>query len=471
MYKAFLRGLALFSGLSEEDLDRLYSMAEVVTIEQDELLMEEGEPGDSIYVVLEGAFNITKRTRQEEIVLANRGLGEVLGEISLLENAPRSASVRATESGRLLKISREAFESLLHTSPSASMAIVRTVMSRLRNTESMAMQHEKLAALGTLSAGLAHELNNPAAAVVRGGEQLRHASTAWQAAALRLECEHLQPEHFSLLEELRVELERRAAEPPPIDALSTSDRSEELEAWLDEQEVDEAWDLAPALAGLGWEAQDLDELVDRFPDGVMSTVGCWLGQGALVYSLLNELTSASRRMSEIVRAVKSYSHMDQAPVEEVDVHAGIEDTLVILRHKLKHHINIRREYARDLPRIEAFPAELNQAWTNLIDNAADAILESKESGEISIHTSADGDDLQVEICDDGPGIPDDVRPRIFEPFYTTKVAGLGSGLGLHIVRNIISVKHAGRISVESRPGHTCFCVTLPRRLPRTAAAD
>lgn len=476
MSKEFLRQLPLFAGLSDEDLDRLYEMAEPVEIRAGAVLIEEGSPGDSAYVALKGTFEVTHRTGEQEVVIAGCGPGDIIGEISLLEGAPRSATIRALNDGSLLKISKDAFEKLLSWSPAATMSVLRTVTTRLRNSEAMLRQSEKMASLGTLSAGLAHELNNPAAAVRRSAGQLRESLAEWHRLTAELDALNLDARQSEVVNRLRMEIPAHAAAPGTLDPLERSDREDGLQSWLDDHGVAQAWELAPALVGLGWTVDDVDRFAATFSrDQVALFVG-WLGTGCTVYTLLDEVIQGADRISEIVKAVKSYSYLDQAPVQLVDVHEGLENTLVILRHKLKQGVTIKRDYADKLPRIEAYASELNQVWTNIIDNAIDATLgpalrsgasaDVRGHAEITIRTYTRSDEVVVEITDNGPGIPPDVQSRIFDAFFTTKPQGVGTGLGLHITYNIVVHQHHGQIRVQSRPGQTTFQVILPLALQK-----
>jgi signal transduction histidine kinase len=463
MSKEFLRRLPLFAGLSDPDLDQLYQLAELVAVTRGQKLIEEGDTGDTLYVVLDGMFEATKRSGQRELVIGTCNPGEVIGEMSLMEQAPRFASVCAITDSRLLKISQASFEQLLTSSPSAAVAVLHTVTDRLRKTEAMLRQSEKMAALGTMAAGLAHELNNPAAAVRRSVAQLREALTEWQRLSSGLEGMALDAGQAERLHSLRQDMLARVAAPLGLDPLTRSDREQALQTWLEEHGVEQAWELAPPLVSLGWDVATLETSTAPFPDGLLPVALQWLGGGSAVFILLDEAGQGAERISEIVKAVKSYTYLDQAPVQAVDVHEGLENTLVILRHKLKDGVTVRREYARDLPRIEAYGSELNQVWTNMIDNAIDAM---QGRGELVVRTFPHNGHVVVEINDDGPGIPPEIQARIFEPFFTTKPPGVGAGLGLHIAYNIVAQKHGGQIQVISQPGATCFRVTLPVQLSK-----
>jgi signal transduction histidine kinase len=458
----FLRRLALFADLPEADLAALYQRAEPMTLPEGEWLMREGEIGDALYAVLEGGIEITKKSGEQEVVLAVRGPGEVIGELALLEQTPRSASGRAVQDTRLLRIGREAFKQVLAASPSAALALLRTFNTRLRSTEAMLRQNEKMASLGTLAAGLAHELNNPAAAVQRSAAQLRDVLGQWRNLTRQLDSLDLAPRQHEAIHALRAEIAAHLAAPPQLDPLTRSDQESELQDWLESNGVDQAWELAPTLIAGGFDSSTLKRLTQDFARDRLPVVMRWLAASCSLYALVDEVRLGAERIAEIVKAVKAYAYLDQAPVQLVDVHEGLENTLVILRHKLKSGVTVVRDFAPDLPPIEAYASELNQVWTNLIDNAADAM---NGRGRITLHTYRRDDKAVIEIADDGPGIPPELQPRVFDPFFTTKPPGSGTGLGLHIAYNIVE-RHFGQIRVTSHPGATTFQVVLPIQLPR-----
>ena len=398
----FLRKLPLFSGLRDEDLDWLYDMAEQVDVKAGEYLMVEGTPGDAVYVILEGSCEVTKRSGDDNVILDGCHPGDVIGEIALLEQSPRTASVRATGDSRVLRIRQETFEHLLGSNPPAALAVLHTVMVRLRNTEAMLMQHEKMAGLGNMAAGLAHELNNPAAAVRRSTDQLGNALISWQRAALGLTTCGLDDDGWDKVEELVAQVRQRASVPLDLDPLARSDRESEMEEWLAGRGAGNAAELAPDLVGAGWNVSAVEELSAGFAPSQVPAVAQWLAAAGLVYSLLHELGISAAQISSIVRAVKNYSFLDQAPIQQVDVRDGLEDTLVILRHKLKGGVEVVRNYAPDLPCIEAYGSELNQVWTNIIDNAIDAM---NGHGVLKLSTYLQDGSVVVEITDTGPGIP------------------------------------------------------------------
>jgi signal transduction histidine kinase len=324
--------------------------------------------------------------------------------------------------------------------------------------EVMLRQSEKLATLGKLSAGMAHELNNPAAAAQRGAARLLETFSHLQHTYLRLgEFDFTESQLESLLA-LNEMAQQKARQPTDMESLSRSDREDELEAWLDGQGVGNAWEVTPILVNLGYDRDALNTLVASFTASQFSTVIDWLNDIYTVYTLLEETGQGVGRISEIVKALKGYTYLDQAPIQNVDIHEGLDSTLVIMRSKLKPGITIHREYDPDLPKIQARGSELNQVWTNLVDNAIGAM---NGTGEITLRTRHDNSWVIVEIEDNGSGIPEENLPNLFDPFFTTKPPGEGTGLGLNISHNIIVHRHQGRIDVTSRPGRTRFEVRLP----------
>ena len=454
---ALLRRVPLFAELSEEDLDDVTGSAEPLELAPGDLLAAEGEPGDAVFVVMTGELQVVKRSRTTDVPIAVLGPGEIVGEMAIFESQPRNASVRALVPTRVIRIGRDEILAILRTRPTATLSMLRTLLGRLRNTESMLRERDKLAALGTLSAGLAHELNNPAAAVQRSAALLREGLDRWALTTSALGTVIDDQAHAAFLADLAAEVARHAGLGEPLDPLDASDRAWELETFLADRGVADAGELASALVAGGWDRDHLERIEAEFPGEALGRVVAWVAAGSAVNVLVDEVATGARRISEIVKAVKEYSFMDQAPVQRMDVRAGIENTLVILRAKLKAGITVTRDFQPDLPQIDAFGSELNQVWTNILDNAIDAM---GGKGEIRIRAFQRDADVVVEICDNGPGMPPEVRERIFEPFYTTKPVGSGTGLGLHISHNVVA-RHRGRINVRSRPGETCFEVCLP----------
>jgi signal transduction histidine kinase len=453
----FLKKVPMFADLPDEYLEELCRSVQEKHLDPGEILFTEGSLGNHAYVIREGQIEIYKTSEGREVQLSVRQPGEVIGEMALLESAPRSASGRAMMASELYVISHADLDRLLDTSPLAARTMLHTVTARLRNTTLLLNQSEKLAQLGTLSAGIAHELNNPAAAARRGSDQLRTAMEKLQRTQLELAAYHFSAEQLKMLAQLEAQARQSGAHPAQIGAMERGDLQDALEDWLDAHGVDDAWELAPALVPLGIDPQRLDEIVKGFPRESLPAVLNLAAETGTIAALLEEIGQGAAHISEIVKALKAYVYLDQAPVQDVDVHEGLENTLVILRHKLKQGVEVRREYDPRLPRIPAYGSELNQVWTNIIDNAVDA-MDGK--GEIVIRTRAEPPWVVVEIQDSGPGIPPEIQPKLFSPFFTTKPMGKGTGLGLNTSYNIVK-KHKGEIKVASRPGETRFVVRLP----------
>jgi len=459
-----LRKSPLFQGLSDEELQKLMDMAEPVSLRAGDILIKQGELGDAAYVLLKGDFEVQKQSGQSLIKIDVRNPGDVVGEMALLSRAPRSASVIAKTDGEALRIPQEAFEKLLSSSTTAAMAVLHWVMARLAQNESLLHQQEKMAALGTMSAGLAHELNNPAAAAQRSASQLKETQSKWLSLTHQFERVAFKEKKTDWLDDFMQEASHHFESPLKLEALEKIDLVDQLQVWLEASGVESPWELAPAMVNFGWDSALLEKLRDNLSPSLFSLSIQWLGTGCLMMGLLSEVLQTTERISQIVRAVKSYTYLDQAPLLEVDVHDGLENTLIIMQHKLKKGVAVKREYSSNLPRIEAYASELNQVWTNIIDNAIDAM---NGRGEIKIKTYEQDNRVIVEITDNGPGIPEDIQLRIFEPFFTTKAPGHGTGLGLHISHDIVVNRHRGQLLVESKPGETKFRVMLPIKISKS----
>ncbi len=435
--------VSLFSELPADDLARLSDGIAELELHKGEALFDEGDEADMAYVIAEGDLEILKESGGRSVRIAISTSGDVVGEMALLTGEPRNAGARAITPVRLIAIPRSCLDDVLSTSVQANRALFSVFIDRWREQESRVRQSERMAQIGVLTAGLAHEMNNPAAAVTSGSEGLADGLDRLIDLAKRLPPEAVLPS--------------ASHEGEPLSAMQRADAEESVANVLTGLGVADPWQIASGLVAGGFVAEDVTGLDTGHAGDVLAFVGV----SADLASLLGEVTEGSRRLSELVGALKSYSFLDQAPVQHVDVIKGIEDTLLILRSKLTD-ITVSTEFAADLPTIVAYGSQLNQVWTNLIDNAADAIDEAAlTDGAIAIRASADDESVIVEVENGGPQIPEDVIDRIFEAFYTTKEPGKGTGLGLDTAYSIVVTQHRGSLTVSSDATFTIFTVTLP----------
>ena len=446
----------LFPALEEEYLQNLEACGSVLTLSPGEVLFAEGNTAYSFYVVLDGEIKITKQLGTEEIVITIHRRGEFTGDLTMLTGGICQATARSIDISRVIKF--DDFKELLKSCPQSIDLFIPALAERSKELEVKLREQEKLAALGKLSAGLAHELNNPAAAGRRAAKQLNSAIASLQNNMLSLRGKHFSPQHRQLLKELQQQAITQINQDTSLSPLEQSDREDALADWLELQGVTNAWELAPSLVAAGVDESQLQTLAREMQSEAFNEALVWLEATLTMNGLVKEVEQSTSRISDLVGAIKNYTYMDRAALQEVDLHEGIDNTLKILHHKLKYGVRVNKEYSADIPKISAYGSELNQVWTNLIDNAIDA-MDGK--GELTIRTARENDCLLVEIMDNGAGIPPEIQPRIFEPFFTSKGVGKGSGLGLDISRRIIIQKHKGNIRFESKPGMTKFQVRLP----------
>ncbi len=455
-----LLALELFQKLPKHQLDWVCDRAQKVELEKGEILVREGEAGRGFFILSVGRIAITRYSEGIEMPIGQHEAPAFFGEVQVLTDEPAAVTLHALVPCRLHLISNDDFRSLLHGCREFERLLFQVVGQRLRGLESFIRQREKMAALGTLAAGLAHELNNPASAVVQALKNVVPALLELQRMNLVAGRSEIDEEHTQQWLNVR-DAGCEFIANHRIDPLTLSDRSEEILDWLEEYGVEEAWKLAEPLAASGVELDTLKQLTFIWHNDTteMRDMGVrWLGLSFDVMSMITNGLKGAQRISDLVQSMKSYSYLDQGAQQIIDVHEGLEDTLRLFAYKLKQGIEVRRVYQRDLPKITAYGSELNQVWTNLIDNAIDAVA---ETGTIEIVTTWSGERIKVQITDSGSGIPAQIQSRIFEPFFTTKPVGKGSGLGLEAVRRIIENRHRGTVSFKSTPGKTQFSVCLP----------
>jgi signal transduction histidine kinase len=459
-----LRRIPLFSRLADKELQWIAERSQEKYLIDGEFLFIEGMPATHLYVLIEGELQITKKLGGREIVLITHHAGAFTGEVPLLTGTSFIASARSLGPSRLLSIAANDFQQMLVLCPSVISILLAAMAGRIQATETLIQQNEKLAGLGKLSAGLAHELNNPAAAGRRSAEQLRATFQVQQTSAIQLN-QQLTPEQWTWLTQLHASLNAQVTQSTQLDPLAQSDREEALSTWFEKHALVDGWKLAPGLAEAGLDTTHLENIEEHLAKGALEPGLTWLEATLAIDGLLQEVELSTTRISELVKAIKAYTYMDQARQQEVDIHEGLENTLTILKHKLREGITITRVYDRSLPRVTVYGSELNQVWTNLLDNAIDAL---QGHGQIWIRTSRAGAFVNIEIADSGSGILPEVQKHIFEPFFTTKEVSKGTGLGLDTAYRIVVTNHHGDLSVVSQPGETRFLICLPLEQGRSA---
>jgi len=456
-----LRGIPVFSDLPEEQLAWLAPLGEDISAEPGEVLFREGDPAEHMYVFFEGEFQGRSERVSDGRMFTARA-GDVTGLLPFSRLQSFQGTGRAVTRVRAGRFHKRLFPEMLQRMPVLTERLVALMLDRVRDYTRMSEQRDKLAALGKLSAGFAHELNNPAAAIKRAAGSIWDVRKELRGAYLRLDQRTLTREQRTYIadcEQVALEIIHDSSS-KLLTSIERSDREQELEDWMQVHSISEPWKIAPMLVEAEFGPAKLKEIAEIVGIDALADVLHRINGSLLAARMVAEIDQSATRIFELVRAVKEYTYMDQAAEQEIDIHAGIESTLTILAFKLRtKSIHVDREYDRSITKICAYGAELNQVWTNLIVNAIEAM---PDGGQLRIRTCQNQREVVAEIHDNGTGIPPEVLPHIFEPFFTTKGVGEGTGLGLDISMRVVR-RHRGEIQVQSKPGATTFRVSIPKQ--------
>jgi signal transduction histidine kinase len=452
--KSELLRVPVFADLPDDQLDWFISQSQEMNLKAGDVYSREGDPADAMFVILSGLLQ-GRGERNGETFIFDLEPGNVTGILPFSRMKKFTVGGRALADSRALRFPASLFPQLVQRMPELTQRLVGLMSDRIREVTRLEQQQDRLASLGKLSAGLAHELNNPASAAKRAAGQLRHMLTKIRNASLELGKRDLSPAQKSEIEKLEASFTQSDVVPP--DALTMSDLEDQIDSLLRSHGQNDLWMLAAGLARRNIRPEVVESLFTTLEAGTARAALVRISASVEIASLLHEIESSTSRISDLVGAIKEYTHMDQSPVQNVDVIKGLENTLTIMNHKLKQGVVVQRDYQPVPLLVNSFGSELNQVWTNIIDNAIDAM---HGKGELRVRTYRSDDCVVVEIGDNGPGIPEEVQPHIFEPFFTTKGVGEGTGLGLDTVLRIVK-KHRGSIQVNSKPGDTRFQVWLP----------
>jgi len=453
-----LRLVPAFADLPDDQITWFLSHGEEVRVPAGDLYVRQGDPADWMFVILEGQVQWRGEFGGETVVISGKG-GDVTGVLPFSRMKQFTVTGRAVTDVRILRFPASLFPELVQKMPELTTRLVGLMSDRIREVTRIEQQRDRLVSLGKLSAGLAHELNNPASAAKRATSQLRDILKKIRDASLELGRRDLTPEQKSEIEKLETWFTQPDIVPP--DALTVSDLEDQLDSLLRSHGQNDLWQLSASLARKNIKPEALESLFAKLDSNSARAALIRISASIEIATLLHEIESSTSRISDLVRAIKEYTYMDQSPVQNVDIVKSLETTLTILNHKLKHGVTVQRDYQPVLL-VNSFGSELNQVWTNIIDNAIDAM---HGKGELRVRTYREDTCAVVEIGDNGPGIPPDIEPHIFEPFFTTKGVGQGTGLGLDTVLRIVK-KHRGNIEVDSKPGDTRFQVWLPLAEPQ-----
>jgi signal transduction histidine kinase len=464
---AQLRELFLFTDLTDDQLAWVVANGDVVSYAEGDTVLAEGEQAECFYVLLSGTLSLVRKVRGDEVEMTRTdqpGVYAGATQFYLEDQVDQvyGASVRAVTACEFLALPATEFAAKFRQWFPMAVHLLQGMFVGIRNADELVAQRERLLALGKLTAGLTHELNNPAAAAVRATETLRERFAGMRHKLAMLADGHFDGLQLHRLTKIQEKFIERMAAAEELTPIQVADREDELGEWLEDRDVQGGWDLAPVFVAAGITTSDLDELSNAVDVGFLSPALRWLAYTVETENLLLEVKESTKRISELIGAAKQYSQLDRTPHQNVDLHDGIDATLVMMSGKIAEGVRVVKDYDRTLPHVPAYAAELNQVWTNLIDNALHAI---DGSGTLTIRTTLEGDQALVEVIDTGPGVPPELKRRVFEPFFTTKGVGQGTGLGLDMSWRIVVNRHGGDLRVVSEPGDTHFQVRLPLRAP------
>ena len=457
-----LRGLFLFEALSDDQIDRLSGHGWVAEAPAGETMVDEGKPAEIVVVLLSGTLTLNRRVGPDDVeVTRTDQRGVYFGAMqSYLEDGERltyTATARALTDCRVFVLTGSEFGNAVREWFPMAIHLLEGLFYGMRNSQQVIGQRQQLLALGSLAAGLTHELNNPAAAAVRANANLRAGVAHMRQKLAMLAHEEIDRRLLAALVDVQEEAVRHVGSAPERSVLEESEREDEVTDWLEDHDVTDPRSIAPTFVEAGVTTDFLERVATSAPSDLLDGVLRWLSYTLETELLLNEIDDSVTRIFTLVSAARQYSHMDRAPFERADIHAGLKSTLAMLSSTLDG-VTVVKEFDRTLPPVPIYGGEINQVWTNLIDNAVQAM---DGHGTLTLRTSRDGDMVRVEVGDTGPGVPPDLRRRIFEPFFTTKPVGQGTGLGLDISYRIVVARHGGDLRVESSPGDTRFVVRLP----------